>query len=266
MIHKIVKVFTIFCFLLIQVSCQPVSPEPSRTRTDVTPSSSSGFNSYDVGGFKDARTYETFAHKMSRRSAVRVQIEYGDMSVYGSGTYIKWRGHDMVVTAAHLFAFGGATVLKDEAIITSPSEKVFGKLVYIDKIVDIAVFAVPALKSRSPNKFNRANSFRIGEKLIYSGFPGPNQLLTFEGEMSGDAYGTDIAMSSFAWPGSSGSGVYNSKGELVGVVVSIMVGSNGNSGRQLIGSVVYIAPATLIDSVYLLYNLDKARNSKNAGF
>ena len=265
MVSNIFKFFTIFCFLLAQLSCQPGSIESLRAPTEAIPPSSFGFNSHDVRGFRESHTYESYAHKMSRQSAVRVQIEYGGMTVYGSGTYVKWRGHDMVVTAAHLFAFGGGTVLKDEAVITSPSEKVFGTLVYIDEIVDIAVFSVPILKSRKPNKFNRANSFQIGEKLIYSGFPGPNQLLTFEGEMSGDAYGTDIAMHSFAWPGSSGSGVYNSKGELVGVVVSIMAGG-GPTGRQLIGSVVYIAPATLIDSVYLLYNLDKVGNSSNAGF
>ena len=171
----------------------------------------------------------------------------------------------MVVTAAHLFAFGGGSVLHDEAVVTSPSEKVFGKLVYIDEYVDIAVFAIPALKSRNPAKFNRAQSFEIGDSVVYSGFPGPNQLLTFDGTLAGGGGGTDIAIHSFAWPGSSGSGVYNSKGELVGVVVSIMVGG-GPSGSQLIGSVIYVAPATLIDSAQLLYNLDKVQRTDNAGF
>lgn len=265
MIYNIFKIFTVFCFLVTQISCQPGSIESLKPMNEVEPTNSFGFSSYDVRSYRESHSYESSTHRISRQSAVRVQIDYGGMTVYGSGTYVKWKGHDMVVTAAHLFAFGKGTVLKDEAIITSPSEKVFGKLVYVDEIVDIAVFAVPTLKSRKANRFNRASSFQIGEKLIYSGFPGPNQLLTFEGEMSGEAYGTDIAMHSFAWPGSSGSGVYNTKGELVGVVVSIMVGG-GPTGRQLIGSVVYVAPASLIDSVYLLYNLDKVRNSSHAGF
>lgn len=265
MVNKIFTFLTVFCFLFTQMSCQPGSIESLRTPKEAVSSIGKNSNSHDVGAFRDSNTYESYAHRISRQSAVRVQIEYGGMTIYGSGTYVKWKGHAMVVTAAHLFALGGGQVLKDEAIITSPSEKVFGTLVYIDEIVDIAVFSVPVLKSRKANRFNRAESFEIGEQLIYSGFPGPNQLLTFEGEMSGDAYGTDIAMHSFAWPGSSGSGVYNTKGELVGVVVSIMVGG-GPAGRQLIGSVVYIAPATLIDSKYLLYNLDKVGNRNNAGF
>jgi S1-C subfamily serine protease len=152
-----------------------------------------------------------------------------------------------------------------EAIITSPNERVFGKLIYIDKYTDVAVFAVPALSSRTPARFNRADSYEIGEPAIYSGFPGANSLLTFDGTLSGDGYGTDIAMSSFAWPGSSGSGVFNSKGEFVGVVTSIMVGG-GPAGRQLVGSVVYVAPATLIDSAYLQQNLRKIRDGSNAGF
>jgi len=219
----------------------------------------------NVGNFYDSTTYETYVHKLSRSSAVRVQIEYGGATVYGSGTYVKWKGNHMVVTAAHLFAFGGGTVNRDEAVITSPSEKVFGELVYIDEYVDIAVFAIPALKSRNPAKFNRARSFEIGDPVVYSGFPGPNQLLTFDGTLSGAGFGTDITIHSFAWPGSSGSGVYNSKGELLGVVVAIMVGG-GPSGSQLIGSVIYVAPATLIDSAQLLQNLDKSQRTDNAGF
>jgi hypothetical protein len=83
--------------------------------------------------------------------------------------------------------------------------------------------------------------------------------------LSGDGFGTDIAMNSFAWGGSSGSGVFDEDGRFVGVVVSIMVG-RGWEGPQLVGSVVYIAPANMIDSVYLRQNLDKLEATKNAGF
>jgi len=264
MVNKIFSFFVVFLFLVAQISCNSTSFEVS----DFTPAAPTVGDFTPIvqdASFYGVRTYESFVHKISRTSAVRVQIEYSGMAVYGSGTYVKWKGHDMVVTAAHLFAFGGGSVLRDEAIITSPSEKVFGRLVYIDEIVDIAVFAIPVLKSRNHGNFNRARSFEIGDKVVYSGFPGPNQLLTFDGSISGEGGGTDIAIHSFAWPGSSGSGVYNSKGELVGVVVSIMVGG-GPSGSQLIGSVVYIAPATLIDSAQLLYNLDKLEAGTNAGF
>lgn len=209
--------------------------------------------------------YETYVHRISRNSAVRVQVRYPFGTIRGSGTYFKWKGHTMVITAAHLFAFGGAEVMSSEALITTPNEKVLGKLVYVDNYVDVAIFAVPSLDSRRPARFDRSVDYPIGEKVVYSGFPGANNLLTFEGVLSGLGYDTDIAMQSFAWGGSSGSGVFDSRGDFVGVLVSIMVGP-GPHGPQLIGSVVYVAPATLIDTALLRQRLDKMGRLKNNGF
>jgi len=208
---------------------------------------------------------KTYAERVSRNSAVQVRIEYPQASIRGSGTYFKFKGHNIVVTAAHLYALGGASVLKSEATIVTPHEKVAGKLVYIDRISDIAIFKVPTLDSRKAAKFRRTGSYEIGSKVVYSGFPGANNLLTIPGTLSGDGFGTDIAMNSFAWGGSSGSGVFGEDGRFVGVVVSIMVG-RGIQGPQLVGSVVYVAPANLIDTVYLRQNLDKLGVTKNAGF
>jgi S1-C subfamily serine protease len=270
MFYRVFNLFLALTFTMVVSCTAPTNPREALTSTDVT---ASPVNLQDMffpelqnaSGFYDVSTYNTFAHKVSRNSAVRVQVDYGGALINGSGTYFKWKGHNIVVTAAHLYAFGGGAVLRDEAIVTSPSEKVMGKLLYIDKQVDIAVFAVPELKSRTAAKFNRARGYEIGEPTVYSGFPGPNNLLTFDGSMSGEGYNTDIAMHSFAWPGSSGSGVFNANGEFIGVVVAIMVGG-GPSGAQLIGSVVYVAPATLIDTAYLLQNLRKLEDRPNAGF
>jgi S1-C subfamily serine protease len=208
---------------------------------------------------------KTYAERVSRNSAVQVRIEYPQASIRGSGTYFKYKGHKMVVTAAHLYALGGGIPLVDEAMIVTPHEKVAGKLVYIDKISDIAIFKVPTLDSRKAAQFRRTASYEIGSDVVYSGFPGANSLLTIPGRLSGDGFGTDIAMHSFAWGGSSGSGVFDEDGRYVGVVVSIMVG-RGFQGRQLVGSIVYIAPANMIDTVYLRQNLDKVGAQKNAGF
>tara|TARA_Y100001938_G_scaffold148296_1_gene231562 strand:- start:11352 stop:12161 length:810 start_codon:yes stop_codon:yes gene_type:complete len=213
----------------------------------------------------DVASYDSAAARLSRKAAVRVQIDYGSALISGSGTYFKYKGGHMVVTAAHLFALGGGNVLHDKAVITTPNEQVMGRLVYIDKITDIAIFDVPKLPSRKAATFTRAKSYPIGGKVFYSGFPGANNLLTFTGTLSGDGYGTDIAMHSFAYGGSSGSGVFDENGQFVGVVVSIMVG-RGFIGPQLVGSVVYVAPATLIDTGWLKDNLRKARKMRNAGF
>ena len=209
--------------------------------------------------------YTVNAWKKSREAAVRVEVDIGFGLVGGSGTYFKIGKHTVVVTAAHLYTFSPGEVFKDEAIITTPHEKVLGTLVYIDRYVDIAVIKVPTLDSRNAAAFKRVKKYDVGEDVVYSGFPGANNLLTFGGLLIGEGFGTDLAMQSMAWPGSSGSGVFDSRGRFVGVVSAIMVG-HGIEGRQLVESVVYVAPASLIDSRQVKANLDKLGRDRNEGF
>jgi hypothetical protein len=213
----------------------------------------------------NSQSAKSYAERISRNSAVRVRIMYSAGSIRGTGTYFRFKGHTIVVTAAHLYALGPATPLVSEAMIVTPHEKVVGTLVYIDRIADISVFKVPTLDSRTPAKFKRTLSYEVGCDVVYSGFPGANSLLTIPGKISGSGFGSDLAMYSFAWGGSSGSGVFDTDGRFVGVLVSIMVGPSP-VGKQLIGSIVYVAPANLIDTVYLRQNLDKLGATNNVGF
>jgi len=214
-------------------------------------------------GVKDS--IEGHSQRVSRESAVKIHVQAPGGRYRGTGTYFKYRGHHIVVTAAHLWAEGPPTVLTSEALITSPLEKVVGKLVYWDPYVDIAILVTPELGSRTPAKFVRDPEYSVGETVVYSGFPGRNSLLTFEGEIAGDGYGTDLAMHSLAWGGSSGSGVFDTRGRFVGVVSSIMVG-RGFFGPTLVGSIVYVAPANLIDMQYVRQNIRTLEKRKNDGF
>ena len=214
-------------------------------------------------GVKDS--VEGYANKVSRNAAVMVHVQQDGARYRGTGTYFKYKGHHIVVTAAHIWAKNVPTLLKDGALITSPEEKVIGHLVYFDPYTDIAILRIPALESRKAAKLIRDPLYSVGETVVYSGFPGQNSLLTFEGELAGDGYGTDLAMHSMAWGGSSGSGVFDSDGRFVGVVSSIMVG-RGFFGPQLVGTIVYIAPANLIDMRHLKENLKKMKELKNARF
>jgi len=210
-------------------------------------------------------TYSANSWKKSREAAVRVEVDAGFGLVGGSGTYFKMGNQTVVVTAAHLYTFSPGIIFKDEAIITTPHEKVVGTLVYIDRYVDIAVIKVPTLDSRKASSFKRAKKLQVGTDVVYSGFPGANNLLTFGGVLIGEGFGTDVAMQSVAWPGSSGSGVFDVNGNFVGVVSAIMVG-HGVDGRQLVESVVYVAPANLIDSRQLKANLARHGRALNEGF
>ena len=205
------------------------------------------------------------AVKISREAAVVVHVQQAGGRYRGTGTYFKYRGHHIVVTAAHIWAESAPQPLSPSAMVESPHEQVIGKIVYWDPYVDIAILVVPALESRNPAKLVRDPEYAVGEDVVYSGFPGANSLLTFEGQLAGDGYGTDLAMHSMAWGGSSGSGVFDSKGRFVGVVSSIMVG-RGFMGPQLVGTIVYVAPANLIDMNYLRENIEKLEGKKNERF
>ena len=252
--------FMCFMVMLAVPGCDARSSEILISATEKVDYS---YLSYKVRGERA----KTHAERVSRNSAVQVRIEYMPVTIRGSGTYFKYGGHNMVVTAAHLYAHGGSKVLESEGLIVTPHEKVVGKLVYFDAISDIAIFKVPTLDSRKAAKFKRTSSYKVGEDVVYSGFPGENNLLTISGKLSGEGFETDITMHSFAWEGSSGSGVFDDDGRFIGVIASIMIG-RGFAGLdpQLASSVVYVAPANLIDSAYLMRNLDKLEATKNAGF
>jgi len=203
--------------------------------------------------------------RISRESAVKIHVSSMAGRVRGTGSYFTYKGSHIVITAAHLWMRIESRVMKSKAQITGSEDMVIGTLVYIDHDNDIAILEVPELGGRKPAKFNRAKSYAVGEKTTYSGFPGANNLLTFQGEIAGEGYGRDITMFSMAWGGSSGSGVFNEAGEYVGVVSSIMVG-RGFAGPQLVGTVVYVAPANLIDLNALESALSAKEATKNDGF
>lgn len=206
------------------------------------------------------------ANKVSRESTVKVVVETGRGRYRGSGAYFVYRGHHIVITAGHLFSEGSPSILESEALIIAPNEKVVGTLAYFDLYTDIAIFRIPSLQSRKPAKFVRTPKYVVGAPVVYSGFPGSNNLFTLSGEIIGDGYGTNLAIKSFAWSGSSGSGVFDKRGNFVGIVVAIMVGRSLFEYPEKIGSIVYVAPANLIDTVYLRQNLDKLEETPNDGF
>jgi len=224
------------------------------------------FNSVDDLTNSEVSFLKNGAKSISRSSAVRVRVKdrSGDVAA-GSGTFFKLKGHSIVITAAHLFRNGQGELFASEGTIISPQEKVIGTLVYFDSGRDLAIFAVPHLESRTPASFSRSKRYKVGTEVVYTGFPGSNNLLTFIGILSGRGYAGTLAMQSFAWGGSSGSGVFDARGDFVGVLVSIMIG-RAYPHSQLVPDVVYLAPALGIDKKELIANLELLKDSRNEGF
>jgi len=248
------KLKLLFITLLLALSCSPadINSLPLADNTD--------FESYDVGIFSPE------VRELSRNSAVKVKVrDKSGRTARGSGTFLKFKKHHIVITAAHLFVTDPGELFVSEAIIISPQEKVIGTLVYYDKATDIAVFTVPNLESRMAAQLKVPSKYRVGDPTVYSGFPGANNLLTLEGILAGRGFGSDLAMQSFAWGGSSGSGVFGKNGTFIGVLVSIMVGPNWPQS-ELVPDVVYVAPSTAIDKNILHINIKRFKGVRYDGF
>ena len=197
------------------------------------------------------------AIKKSRDSAVRIisiDSTEGHVSTF-SGTYIKSYGSYFVVTVAHGLA--------------GPCE--FTKVVYADELydcvkiiekndaIDYAVIQVEPIPTRVavtmprdlPKRQQWAHAFGLHSKVIYTGYPNNIGPLSIGGHVTG-ANGTNfIYLDSYAWEGSSGSGVFDSKGRFIGYVIAIDVGAT-EFGVQVLNNVVLVVPSFKIDWTKLI--------------
>jgi S1-C subfamily serine protease len=155
-------------------------------------------------------------------------------------------GRRVVVTAAH--------VVRNESVMAidgRDGETVVGKVVFVDEATDLAFLVVPELKSRTALRYKPQLNYDerlIGTQLTYTGFPSHHDLLTIRGYISA-LEREYIVTNMFGWFGSSGSGVFDKRGRLVGIVSGIDVGNFGI--RIPLESIVWVAPLSKIDQELL---------------
>jgi len=205
-------------------------------------------NSYSVSERKSL--------KKSVESAVRVMSvdETGEGISLASGTYFTYLGKYYVLTVSH--AIAGTC---DDLIVTYFSDSAQClEYVLVDTETDYAIIEIEKLTNRSPlSIFNsiefRPNKFpKLLDKMFYTGYPNNIGPLSFRGSVSGFSDNGLIFLNSYAWTGSSGSGVFNVRGKLVGIVMALDVGTT-HYGVDVLENLLIVVPTHQIDWLSALH-------------
>ena len=158
--------------------------------------------------------------KSSYLSSVIVQVIDGDTSAgTGSGNYFKLGKHRFIITAAHVVDGQEEILIIEKGFVMTAA-----KVVYSDVNSDIAIL-VPSekLKFTKAIPFRRDISNQMGEKVYHCGHPAQEGWHISEGLLTGVS--NDVLMvNTFAWPGSSGSVLFDESGRVIGVVSALRVG------------------------------------------
>ena len=192
------------------------------------------------------------AIKRSRESAVQVlsmNPYKGFLSTF-SGTYFESFGGYFIITVAH----GIQGPCEHTKVLYGGDVYDCKKYITVDNHIDYAIIQIDKMDNRRaikipkdvPNSKQWIQSYSILNKLVYTGYPNTIGPLTISGEVAGFAVSQYIYMISYAWQGSSGSGVFDSNGKFVGHIVAVDVGQT-EFGFQILQNVVLIVPAFKID-------------------
>ena len=161
--------------------------------------------------------------KKIREAAVRVTVPLS--GGHGSGSYILYKDVHLVITAQHV----ASGPMGMAYLATYKEESHIATLIYSDEANDIAVLYIANPFDRiKPMKFNPlAETAAVGTDVVYSGYPSTHKLMSFTGRVAGyeagPGIGKHIILQTYGWFGCSGSVIYNSKGQQIGVLYGVDV-------------------------------------------
>ncbi len=203
----------------------------------------------NVSSFLDKRAASTV--KKSRKSAVNVMSISGDGYISSSsGTYFVLEGRHYIITVSH----GIVGECPSIRILSDGQMTECVRIAMIDRDIDYAIIEVEQIPERTPIRIPREypnnrdweQHLAIQRTVYYTGYPNGFGPLTFGGQIAGHDVSENIYVHSFAWPGSSGSGVFSESGEMIGLIVAISVGAT-DYGIDVLEDVVIVIPLYKID-------------------
>ena len=201
----------------------------------------------------DLNQKETSAVHRSRHSILHVLSGYDGDDGFAkmSGTYVAYRDRFYVITAAH-----GVVGDCDRFFVATDADNVYECVQYIvvDQHIDYAIIEIEevdhrrALKLKDVIPSNREwkQETSVLNETFYTGYPNGLGPLTFRGSVAGVSEENYLYLHSYAWPGSSGSGVFSYDGNMIGIVIALNVGWTG-AGYDVLEDPVIVTPLFMID-------------------
>ena len=173
----------------------------------------------------------------------------GGGAITGSGNYFKIRDQHFIMTAAHVVDGMGEIFITERSGFTYQA-----KVKHIDYFRDIAiVVADKRLMYTEAIDYRTSKYIEIGKEVFYCGNPNNQLFLNFHGRAAG-MDGQYLLINNFAWPGSSGSIVFNKEGKVVGALSAVSV--EAPTGLPvLIPHIVRVGPTLNYTRDYILETL-----------
>tara|TARA_R110000824_G_scaffold27728_2_gene93897 strand:- start:140 stop:952 length:813 start_codon:yes stop_codon:yes gene_type:complete len=225
----------------IEIECV-APPAPTPVKTESTENTEAALQENTHG------TSRRMRRTADRTRNAAVEVHNHMLGRNGTGTYFEFKDHFIVLTAAHVV--NGADILE---VRTPLGESIPALVILFDNIIpnDLAVLILKdPLSTRTPMDLQLRENIDslVGDEVVYTGNPGRHNQMTIFGNISGFESDGSIIMHSYAWGGASGSGVFDERGRLVGILRATDVNrSRFSPYPQITEDIVWLSPAHSID-------------------
>ena len=245
-IKKILLVFLVFTFIGVMLTRVPVLYQYAgfiRAENQVHQMNTIPI-SHDLPR-KEQQTIE-----MSAQSVARILSKSEGGIASSTGTILEHNGNYYVLTTAH-----GITSGCEDVVVWTGGINFLPcrDIVLIDRQTDYSIIKIDhpglstpvVLSEVLPHPRAMERVYNLQNKIYYTGFPNSIGPLTLSGRIVGFSSDGHFYTHTYAWSGSSGSGVFTHDGKLIGVVLAIDVGRT-MFGVDVLEDLVVVLPTTRV--------------------
>ena len=179
-----------------------------------------------------------------REAAVKIT----DGNGHGSGGIVQYHDMQLIITAQHV---AGGRIGQQYYVISGATVEM-AILVYSDAAHDMSVLYLQEgnqLEGRGLRYSPRGDISPIGSRITYSGHPSWHSLMTYRGYVAGvehlDGQGPQLMLNTYGWFGCSGSVIYDTNGDIVGVLWGVDIESRPD--LQVQENMIWVSPIQNLD-------------------